>query len=301
MFKVNGNCRVLVRLWFKSESKCIKMWLLRWWTQNVSLPLTKRQTWPAPRRRRSFCLESEVKEKNAMVFTPKHRLVIYGYNDTGFIVALRTADDVSTLNKRVYVVPSALSPRHYLTKRTSYSWIQACVHQITAWFSLLKLIKERQPSPIIKGLEYLRVQSKILQDCVWWRKGENEWKALNYLEISEGFFFADCADHSARYLSFTKLQFDAQTTVFVQESSKQWNEGRGSTERETQPACSLLRTSPLELWEKKIALRVLPVIKLFLYPILVSRFWLVDQFSLRQFLSSAVRRADYRFIVISLL
>lgn len=136
-----------------------------------------------------FFKKWDKRKENAMALTPKHKLVIYGHNDRGFIVASRTADDVSMLNKRVYIVPSVLSPRHYLTQRTSYSWIQACVHQITAWFSLLKLIKERQPSPIIKGLEYLRVQSKILQDCVWWRKGKNEWKALNYLEISEGFFF----------------------------------------------------------------------------------------------------------------
>lgn len=83
------------------------------------------------------------------------------------------------------------------------------------------------------------------------------------------FFFADCADHSARYLSFTKLQFDAQTTVFVHESSKQRNEGRGGTEKETQRTCvcSFLRTFPLELWEKKksMALRVLPVIVVPIY------------------------------------
>lgn len=108
-------------------------------------------------------------------------------------MALRTADDVSTLNKCVYIVPSALSPRHYLAQRTSCSWIQACVHQITAWFSLLKLIKERQPSPIIKGSEYLRVQSTFLFLFFAVRgekkEEENEWKALNYLKISEGFLF----------------------------------------------------------------------------------------------------------------
>lgn len=54
--------------------------------------------------------------------------------------------------------------------------------------------------------------------------------------FSLSFFPADCADHSARYLSFTKLQFDAQTTVFVQESSKQRTEGRGGETQAEKPS-----------------------------------------------------------------